>query len=103
MKYKVFQIPFPNNKNEEEIYIKYAFMSLERIDKVHFDYYNETYNGNIITENTDIYKILDDIYRELNINHPSDYTGHSLSVSDIININDKYYFCDDFGWKELNF
>ena len=103
MKYKVFQIPFPNTEAEEKIYCRYAFMSLDRIDNVHFEYYSETYSGNIDTKNTDIYKILDDIFRELNINHPSDYKGHSLSVSDIVEINGKYYFCDDLGWKELNF
>ena len=38
----------------------------------------------------------------LNINHPINYKGHSLSVSDICEIDNKYYFCDSFGWKEIN-
>lgn len=102
MKYKIFQIPFPKTSEEEKIYLKYAFTSLDRIDKVHFEYYIETYSGNINTDSTDIYDILEEIFTELNINHPSDYKEHSLSVSDICEIDNKYYFCDSFGWKEIN-
>ena len=36
---------------------------------------------------------------------PSDYTGRSLSVSDVIEIvrkeGSKYYYCDCLGWKEI--
>jgi len=101
MKYKIFQIPFPNTGKEEKIYFKYAFNSLDRIDKVHFEYYTETYSGDINTDSTDVYDILEEIFTELNINHPNDYKGHSLSVSDICEIDNKYYFCDSFGWKEI--
>ena len=42
-----------------------------------------------------------------NINRPSDFTGHSLSVSDIVEIvrkdETKYYYCDDFGWTDITY
>jgi hypothetical protein len=49
---------------------------------------------------------LDDIYTRFNINHPSDFTGHSLSVSDIVVLKDtaeRYaaYYVDSFGFKPL--
>lgn len=50
-------------------------------------------------------KGLDDIFTEFNINHPADFTGHSLSVSDIISI--KFdgqitaHYVDSFGFKNL--
>jgi hypothetical protein len=53
-------------------------------------------------------KSLEDIYMIFNLNHPEDYRGHSLSVSDIVSvvgykeIEDGYYFCDSFGWKKLD-
>ena len=45
---------------------------------------------------------LDAIYQRFNLNHPNDFTGHSLSVSDVIVIgNDDSqtaYYVDDFGF-----
>jgi len=42
---------------------------------------------------------LDDIYEEFNLNRPEDFTGHSLSVSDIVLCNDQFYYCNPFGWE----
>ena len=48
---------------------------------------------------------LETIYEKLNINHPADYKGHSLSVSDVIvlHINGKNsaHFVDSFGFTGL--
>lgn len=43
---------------------------------------------------------LEDLFYEFNINLPNDFCGHSLSVSDVVLLGDKLYFCDSFGWKE---
>ena len=103
MKYKVLQIPFPETDAEKQIFFKYAYKHLDWIDRVHPEYYKETYEGNLETSNTDVRDILEELFIELNINHPADYTGHSLSVSDIIVIDGHYYYCDSIGWKEVNF
>ena len=45
---------------------------------------------------------LEKIYIELNINHPEDYKARSLSVSDIIELEDgSFWFCDVVGYVEL--
>ena len=48
---------------------------------------------------------LDSLYEKFNLNHPKDYTGHSLSVSDVILWKDgsgvKAYYVDSFGFAEL--
>lgn len=48
---------------------------------------------------------LNDIYTQFNIDHPKDYVGYSLSVSDVIvliqNGSRKAYFVDSVGFKEL--
>lgn len=51
---------------------------------------------------------LDDIFTVLNIGaKPDNYKGYSLSVSDIVEIvkddKSKFYFCDSFGWVEIEF
>ena len=48
---------------------------------------------------------LEDIYEEFNLNHPKDFTGRSLSVSDVVvlhlNGKDSAYYVDSIGFKAL--
>lgn len=44
---------------------------------------------------------LEEVFLELNINKPKDFKGRSLSVSDIVEINNEYYYCDSFGWVAI--
>lgn len=48
---------------------------------------------------------LEVLWDKFNNDHPSDFKGHSLSVSDIIAIKQSgvvtYHYCDSFGFKEL--
>ena len=48
---------------------------------------------------------LEDIYTRFNIDHPKDFKGHSLSVSDIVvlhqNGEDTAHYVDSFGYKEV--
>lgn len=48
---------------------------------------------------------LDGIYERFNIQRPADFTGHSLSVSDVVVLNDgstvKAYYVDSIGFAEL--
>lgn len=43
---------------------------------------------------------------KFNINHPEDFTGRSLSVSDIVAVirksGTRYYYCDIFGWEDIS-
>jgi len=33
--------------------------------------------------------------------YPQDFTGHSLSVSDLVSFDDRLYYCDSFGWERI--
>ncbi|HAZ1139982.1 TPA: DUF4316 domain-containing protein [Enterococcus faecium] len=48
---------------------------------------------------------LEDIYRTFNIDHPADFRGHSLSVSDVVvlhqNGQDTAHYVDSFGYMEV--
>lgn len=65
--------------------------------------YDITYNGNL--DDIPYQNKLDGIYQKFNIDKPSDFKGHSLSVSDVIvtkiNGNKTAYFIDNIGFKEL--
>ena len=48
---------------------------------------------------------LEDIYTRFNIDHPKDFKGHSLSVSDVVvlhqNGQDTAHYVDSFGYKQV--
>ena len=53
-------------------------------------------------------EILEDLFYEFNMEHPENYKGKSLSVSDIVvlskapyDIAETPYFCDRFGWEQI--
>lgn len=62
--------------------------------------YDKVYTGKLPAG-----KNLDDLFTEFNINRPADFTGHSLSVSDIIAIKEEFgitaYYVDSFGFENL--
>lgn len=103
---------FINDKNKFAIYqLKdnvpndLAFESLEKINNKGFDVdranYDLVYIGDYNPDMT-----LEGLFEEFNINRPVDFKGHSLSVSDIIVINDgvniSSHYCDDIGFKNIN-
>lgn len=56
-------------------------------------------------EGDEKYNVLEELFLIFNLNHPDDFRGHSLSVSDIIAlIDDKgttWWYCDSFGWQNI--
>ena len=52
---------------------------------------------------------IEDLFEIFNLKRPVDFRGHSMSVSDIVEIMDSdiidpgYYFCDDIGFKKVTF
>ena len=62
--------------------------------------YNHVYSAPLSDGDT-----LDKIFEKFNIDHPNDFTGHSLSVSDVIVIyqgrNIKIHYVDRIGFTEI--
>lgn len=55
----------------------------------------------------DIYSLLEDVFMWFNIHKPEDFEGHSLSVSDVINIYDEnkkvtHYMVCSIGFLEVD-
>ena len=52
---------------------------------------------------------LENIYQKFNVDHPADYTGRSLSVSDVVEFRESdtlkpgFYFVDSIGFKSISF
>jgi len=66
--------------------------------------YTALYTGDMPTSETSMGG-LEQIYVNFNLHRPADFTGHSLSVSDIVALKQdgviSYHYCDSIGFKEL--
>ncbi len=98
-RYEIFQI------ENEELSREYKFEPYERLiatgHTVSPDNYEFVYSGKLMPDMK-----LDDIYTKFNIEIPEDYTGHSLSVSDVIVIHENgkstAYYVDSVGFKDVS-
>ena len=76
------------------------FQHSKEVDPVLYD---RVYDGKLDCNS------LETIYERFNIDHPADYKGRSLSVSDVVEIresdtlNPGFYFVDSIGFKSISF
>ena len=100
-KFQIYQLP------DGEKYHGVRFEGLDRLKaegvQLNKDDYELVYEG-IVSEFRGN-ATLEGIFTQFNTNQPADFTGHSLSVSDVIAISmddkDTAYYCDSFGFTEM--
>lgn len=61
--------------------------------------YNKIWEGELKQEEQGSF--LEEIYIRFNINLPTDFTGHSLSPSDVVSVDGNAYFVDKIGFKPV--
>lgn len=96
--YSIYQLEHSEHADQ------YLFMSYDWLERkglsVDRDDYRMVYAAQLEPGTT-----LEDIYTRFNIDHPKDFKGHSLSVSDVVVLNksgvDTAYYVDSFGFKEI--
>lgn len=99
--FKIYQLP------SGEKYHGVRFEDMEQLKKdgvqLNHDDYELIYEGEVGEFRGTA--TLEALYTQFNTNHPEDFRGHSLSVSDVIVISvdgkDTAYFCDSFGFSEM--
>ena len=100
-KFQIYQLP----SGEEYHGIRFEGMEQLRKDGVQLnkDDYSLVYEGEVGEFRGNA--TLEALFAQFNTAHPADFTGHSLSVSDVIVISvdgkDTAYFCDSFGFTEM--
>lgn len=95
--YEIYQL-------KDDVGPGYAFRSLDDVNnaglEVKADNYNLVYSGPVEDATN-----LDALYERFNIDHPEDFKGHSLSVSDIIVLNRdgdvSAKYVDAFGFSDV--
>ena len=93
MKYKIKQIKDVDN-------CEHSFKYYEQCkDKINLDEYEVVYEGELDCQ--EMSNALEELFKIFNIKIPEDFKGRSMSISDIVKIDGKNYYCDMIGWEEL--
>lgn len=86
----------------------FTFLGWETGNKIadwSFDPYRSVWNGT--EEAADDMDLVNYLWEVFNEKHPVGYRARSLSVSDVIRVEDtetdtvEYYYCDSFGWEDI--
>ena len=93
MKYKIKQIKDVEN-------CEYSFKYYDQCkDKIDLKDYEVVYEGEL--DYLEMPDALEERFKIFNIKRPKDFEGRSMSISDIVEVDGKNYYCDDIGWVEL--
>lgn len=97
MKYTILQLDLddPNVLRDHKLYS--SWNRLNQHSKFDISQYKKVYEGEV-QEEKDILHTLESIFEKFNLQHPSDFHGHSLSVSDVVVLDGVNYYCDSYGW-----
>ena len=93
MNYKIKQIK--DVENCEYVFRHYNWVK----DKINLDDYEVVYEGEL--DYQEMPNVLEELFEIFNNRRPKDFEGRSMSISDIVEIDGKNYYCDFVGWKEL--
>lgn len=97
MKLKIYQIA----EDADEKVLKFKSLSELRkeqgSDKIDSGIYTRVFTGDVDEEN------LEDVFKRFNTEYHPLFRGHSMSVSDIAVTEDGAFYCDDSGFKKIEF
>lgn len=96
--YEIFQ----TNADQEFAFMRWSVATRHGWS---FDFYRSVWIGK--EEARDDMDLVNYLYEVFNEHRPNGFRGHSLSVSDIIRVQEEnkaestYYYCDSFGWQDI--
>ena len=102
--YAILQLSY--DQPEETAYERFESLNgLARQGKQqNMDHYEVVYTSPLLPYQ-DLGTMLEDMYMKFNLDHPTDFRGHSLSVSDIVALRQNgivsCHYVDSVGFKEL--
>lgn len=98
---KIYQInPEKDRQNLKFMGLEYT-KDVMRTSEIDATIYDRVFMGDVACEN------LEEVYQLFNTEGHRLHRGHSLSVSDVVEVdsgsNKNFYFCDSFGFQKVNF
>jgi hypothetical protein len=105
MKYTILQLKADTEEQRDKWFMPYSEL-IRKFGKVDLNDYFKVYEGETefledISNIVMARRLLDDLFEQFNMYPPKDFNGHSMSVSDIVTVGDRVFYCDDFGWEEI--
>ena len=94
MDLQVFQIDM--SRDTQRVKFMPLETAMQRTGEVDASIYQKVFDGELDCDD------LEEAYEILNSEPPS-YTGHSLSVSDVIKTTDGFFYCDSYEFKPIEF
>ena len=103
--YAIFQLREDMEDNDLIRFASYNFLEKMGV-KPTLNRYQEVYRGTLTElEDARSDSILEKLYEKFNLRIPEDFRGHSLSVSDVVELNLDgeriFYFVDSIGFQKL--
>lgn len=101
MEYAIFQVVNTREHGWMGLKERGEVLAIETID---LDLYSIVYEGEVENgpdKGIEAMAVLELLFREFNINHPTDYCGRSMSVSDLVELGDRFYYCDSCGFVDV--
>ena len=100
MNIRIFQLKDTANRDKQFV----SYETAQQLGGINADDYRLAYSGDILIEEAEYDNALNKIFSICNNDHPVGYHGHSLSVSDVIEVREwnKYFYVDSFGFKDIS-
>lgn len=103
MKIKIYQVSIERDKNNVAFQSHDTLERWQGTDAIDSGIYDKVFEGEVKADS------LEDVYRIFNVDRPSDFKGRSLSISDIVEVEESpevekgFYFCDSVGFTKVDF
>ena len=101
--YAILQLREDVDDNIPLMFANYSYLQKKEMEP-EIDRYEVVYHGSI-SMSEDVDRQLEDLYVKFNIDHPNDFSGHSMSVSDIVALKVagevSFHYVDSVGFQKL--
>lgn len=101
--YAILQLREDVDDNIPLMFANYSYLQKKEMEP-EIDRYEVVYHGSI-SMSEDVNRQLEDLYVKFNIDHPDDFRGHSMSVTDIVALKVvgevSFHYVDSVGFQKL--
>jgi hypothetical protein len=95
MNLKIYQID--NEKDENHVNFSSLSETKQNNGEINPAIYRKVFDGEVECKSNE------DVYKKFNTDIPLSHTGHSVSVSDVIEADGGFFFCDSVGFEKIEF
>ena len=100
--YRIYQLDIHNENVMRDHKMFESWDMLNKTAGFNFHQYKQVWEDEIeVEDEMSEHEVLDVLFRKFNLDFPKNYYGRSLSVSDVVVLNDVKWYCDSIGWTKI--